>query len=269
MKLGFILDSEFLPPDLEALVNASNYSNDFSIDLIITYAAVDTSNESFLQKVVRNIRDIGFIKILQRLVFNLIHGFESRMTDTNANELSKPARHINACNIPILRVKPIFSKSKFIVRVDDQDQEIIKTKNLDVLIRGGRHILRGGILDVCTFGVLGIHHGDNEKFRGLPSGFWEVYCGARHTGYIFQRLCHELDDGIVFFKGRFPTRSTAFSNTDYLHKTARSAFVEFIEEVSRSKKFPDAIEREGELVPLYTTPTLLQLSIYIKRVYFS
>tara|TARA_B100000787_G_C16197901_1_gene302315 strand:+ start:5447 stop:6250 length:804 start_codon:yes stop_codon:yes gene_type:complete len=267
MKLGFILDSDYLPPDLEALVNASNYSNHFSIDLIISYAVFDTRNESFLQKAIRNIRNIGFVMILRRLGFNLIYGFESRMTDVN--ELPKPARHINDCNIPILRVKPIFSKSKFIVRVDDQDQEIIKTKNLDLLIRGGRHILRGGILDVCTFGVVGIHHGDNEKFRGLPSGFWEVYCGIRHTGYIFQRLCHELDDGIVFFKGQFLTRSTAFSNTDYLHKTARLAFLEFIEEVSRSKKFPDTIQREGELVPLYTVPTLLQLSIYIKRVHFS
>jgi len=44
------------------------------------------------------------------------------------------------------------------VRIDDRYQDIIKAKDIDKLVLGGRHILRGGIRGLCPFGFLGIHH---------------------------------------------------------------------------------------------------------------
>jgi hypothetical protein len=265
MKLGFILDSEHLPPDLEALLKASHDSRHFSVDLIVTYSDLLDGNKNILQKLVSRFRDIGLIKMLQALAFNLIQRFEGRMSGKTSNGSS--VQNIISSGVPILRIKPIFSKSKFVVRIDDRDQDMIRAKNIDMLVRGGRHILRGGILDLCPFGVLGIHHGDNKYFRGIPSGFWEVYYGKPFTGYIFQRLRDELDDGLVFYKGKFPTKSAAFANTHYLHQKARLDYVEFIEEVSRSKTFPKCIERKGELGPLRSMPSLKQLLNYLKNIY--
>jgi len=268
MKLGFILDSEYVPPDLAALLIASRMSENFSVDLILSYSSDDYANQSYFVRAFRNIRTVGFKQSCNRFLFNLINSKESKKLSGGNHGAESQQLHIRDAGTPVLRVRPIYSKSKFIVRICDDDLKLIKNKNLDMLVRGGRHILRDGILDVCPHGVLGIHHGDNEKFRGLPSGFWEVYYREPFTGYIFQRLRNELDDGVVFFKGKLPTKRTAYENTLYLHQQARIAFVEFIEQISPSGSFPEPIEREGDLVPLLRAPTVGQLIRYFWQSLF-
>ena len=268
MKLGFILDSEIIPPDLVALLNASRTSKSFSIDLVVCYSSDDFSNLNFVSRAWRNYLTIGIRQSLRRFLFRFVNYMESKLDASCLREAVPQSLHVRDSGISLLHITPIFSKSKFIVRFGDEELDLIRNRNLDLLIRGGRHILRDGILNVCTYGVVGIHHGDNEKFRGLPSGFWEVYYREPFTGYIFQRLRNELDDGVVFFKGQMATRSTSYENTLALHHQARQDFVEFIEKVSDSGIFPAPIERKGDLVPLLTAPTVRQLIRYIVRALF-
>jgi hypothetical protein len=69
-----------------------------------------------------------------------------------------------------------------------------------VLIRLGFRILRGGILTAAPHGVWSYHHGDNDRYRGGPPGFWEVMEGTPVTGTILQRLTEALDDGQVLYR---------------------------------------------------------------------
>ena len=50
--------------------------------------------------------------------------------------------------------------------------DLIKSKNLDILFRRDFRILKGEILNSARFGIWSFHHGDNDHFRGLPPGFW-------------------------------------------------------------------------------------------------
>lgn len=84
----------------------------------------------------------------------------------------------------------------------------IRGHDLDVLVRFGFRILRGEILQAARLGVWSYHHGDNERYRGGPPGFWEVMEGTPETGCVLQILNEELDNGTVIYK--------AFSQTDKL-----------------------------------------------------
>ena len=44
---------------------------------------------------------------------------------------------------------------------------------------------------------MSFHHGDNRKYRGIPSSFWEVYNNEDQTGFTLQILDDELDNGFV------------------------------------------------------------------------
>lgn len=87
----------------------------------------------------------------------------------------------------------------------DVDLARIREAQPDVLLRFGFGILRGDILTVAKHGVWSYHHGDEQRFRGGPPGFWEIVRNVPATGAILQRLTPTLDSGIVLRKGYFPT----------------------------------------------------------------
>ena len=71
------------------------------------------------------------------------------------------------------------------------------------MIRLGSKILKGKILKCSRNGILSLHHGDNQVFRGGPAGFWETYFGINNSGFIIQQLTDKLDAGNVIFRGLF------------------------------------------------------------------
>jgi hypothetical protein len=99
---------------------------------------------------------------------------------------------------PVRDVRP--RRTRFSDYLDDADVEAIASCDLDVLIRLGFRILRGGILRAARHGVLSYHHGDNHRYRGGPAGFWEVMDGNPVTGSILQLLTEDLDGGRVVYR---------------------------------------------------------------------
>jgi hypothetical protein len=81
--------------------------------------------------------------------------------------------------------------------IPDADLAVIRAADLDVLVRFGFRILRGGILEAARHGVWSYHHGDHRRYRGGPPCFWEVLEGEPTTGTVLQRLTEELDDGEI------------------------------------------------------------------------
>ena len=99
--------------------------------------------------------------------------------------------------VPILGAVPV--TTKVTDTIETPDIERIRAFRPDVLIRLGFRILRGGILTAAPHGVWSYHHGDNDRYRGGPPGFWEVMEGTPVTGTILQRLTEALDDGQVLY----------------------------------------------------------------------
>ena len=105
-------------------------------------------------------------------------------------------------------------KGKFSNYFKDEDIKYINDKSLDFILRFSFGIIRGEILKSAKYGIWSFHHGDEQKFRGGPAGFWEIYNGENVTGSILQVLNNKLDSGTVLFKGFFKTKNSYTKNFD-------------------------------------------------------
>ena len=112
--------------------------------------------------------------------------------------------------VPSLRCK-VIKKGKFSQYFSEADIETIRAYDLDFILRFGFGIIRGEILSVPRYGVWSFHHDDEEKYRGGPPCFWEIYNGDDVTGAILQRLTDRLDGGIALKKGFFRTLKDSYA----------------------------------------------------------
>jgi hypothetical protein len=85
------------------------------------------------------------------------------------------------------------------------DVSTIRNYDLDFILRFGFNIIRGEILQAARLGIWSFHHDDEQKYRGGPPCFWEIYNRDPVTGVILQRLTSRLDAGIVLRKDFFAT----------------------------------------------------------------
>ena len=97
--------------------------------------------------------------------------------------------------IPTVEVSP--RKTKFSDFIEGDDLDRVREADVDLFIRLGFRILRGGILTAAPAGVWSFHHGDNRVNRGGPAGVWEVFLGWPTTGSVLQILSEDLDGGLV------------------------------------------------------------------------
>lgn len=65
------------------------------------------------------------------------------------------------------------------------------------ILKFGMNLLRVPERDVLAVPILSYHHGDPDRFRGRPAGFYELVHGAPAMGQIVQILSNRLDAGAV------------------------------------------------------------------------
>ena len=262
LRLGFIVQSDILPPDLVALYEVSKKDPNFEICLIVSYED-GTSPNSYFIKILQIFKTLGFRKFLARALLKLVYLFEAKVSKIRFSEENNKYLDITSLTVPILRATPNFSKSRLVARFNDTDIDYIASYEIDVLVRVGKHILRGSILETCSFGVIGLHHGDDGHYRGSPSGFWEVYNYEAKTSFMIQRLRDTLDRGDIYVKQEFSTKATAWDNTLNQHYLARIEFMRFMKDLAGSYSVPEVKELNTEILPVNKAPTFSQLLKYI------
>jgi hypothetical protein len=67
----------------------------------------------------------------------------------------------------------------------------------DIVVKLGMGLLRVPPPEVLPAPILAWHHGDPDRFRGRPAGFWEMVNRAPVVGQIVQILSNKLDGGAV------------------------------------------------------------------------
>lgn len=101
-------------------------------------------------------------------------------------------------NVPTIKV--MTQTKNYSDWLKDEDIEKIKSYDLDVLIRVGFRILRGGVLHAARYGVWSYYHGDSQTALGGPPGFWEVLQNSPIAGSALQILNDTLIGGKVLFR---------------------------------------------------------------------
>src|SRR5262249_22383974 len=118
--------------------------------------------------------------------------------------------------------------------------EQLRARNVDVIVKFGRGLLRDPEALPSRLGVLSFHHGDPSRYRGRPAGFYEILAGEPYLGVMVQRLSNKLDGGRVVALGRFKL---------YPHSYQRTLREAYWGGAPLLRKALDAVVR-GEQVPI-------------------
>lgn len=75
--------------------------------------------------------------------------------------------------------------------------ERLSQGRFDVILKFGMGLLRVPPSEELPVPILSYHHGDPDRFRGRPAGFWEIWEGADVMGQVIQKIDNRLDAGSV------------------------------------------------------------------------
>ena len=156
-----------------------------------------------------------------------------------------------------------FSKNGISVTLDKDSLKKLKELDLDILLRFNKRILKGEILNLNKFGILSLHLGDDMKYRGGPSGFWEVYNKEPNSGFIIQQLTENLDNGNLLFRGKIATEKTWLLNRAELNLRSYFYLKQFLKEIATNKELPNYLKNSPYTDKVYRNPTNYQLIKYI------
>lgn len=152
---------------------------------------------------------------------------------------------------------------KFRETISDADLGKIESHKIDVLVRFGFGILTGKILDVPTFGIWSFHHGDAQKYRGAPPGFWEIANRDPVTGVILQRLTERLDGGVIINRAWLKTLSSYPSNLDRIFLATTHLLANAVRELVA---YPNILNGRAPCVteaPIYLYPRNAQMISFL------
>jgi hypothetical protein len=267
LRVGLLVDSERASKYVYDLARWGQEHPDLEVSHLIVHGP-EAPETSPLGKAARMLRTRGAILALERVAFALLSRFETALI------LGRSAIHRDHfASFPLddvvpaqVRIVPLVSKSGFVHRFSDEDVARVANLGLDVLVRCGSGILRGGILEAARLGVVSFHHGDNRINRGGPAAFWETYYRWPKTGFVIQRLTEELDGGAVLLRGGYMTRYCFSLNQADLYTKSNVHMKGLLKRVATTRSLPDPEPFFPYSAPLYRLPRLHQTLAYALKL---
>lgn len=165
--------------------------------------------------------------------------------------------------IPIVELKP--KRKGFFDIFSKGDSDLIRSHNLDIILRHEFGIIQGEILFAAKNGIWSFHHGDNSINRGSPAGFWEIYLRQPVIGVTLQKLTPELDGGIVIDKGYYNRHWSYYKN----RVIAQEGSVDILFKNITKLKLNKLVVKQSSLYynPLYKIPSTGVILKYIIGFY--
>jgi hypothetical protein len=174
-------------------ISRSDYAE---IVVIVKNGDFKESTDSSLQKLVKNRRHLLYI---------LLARFDAWSGKPKPDPMAVIDIGTHFPNVRRISVSP--KETPFSHYLSEDDAELVRSFDLDVLIRLGFKIIRGDFLKCAKYGIWSYHHGDNRINRGVPPGFWEVFEQWPATGVVLQVLTEDLDGGLIL--------SRSYSQTNF------------------------------------------------------
>jgi hypothetical protein len=161
-------------------------------------------------------------------------------------------------------------KGKYSEYFSESDLRTIQSYKPDFILKFGFGIIRGEILHAAKYGVWSFHHGDEQKYRGVPPGFHEIMQSDPKTASILQRLTETLDGGIILRKGYFKTINHSWSaNLDQAFNLSLGWPTDVCRELLVQKTFPAALEGVKTHAPVYKEPENFSMLLFLKKLLFN
>lgn len=195
------------------------------------------------------------------LIYRLMMRFFIRFDSAQPSDMSDFFRFV-----PVMKCKTEF-KGKFTEYFSDDDIQKIRSFKPDFILRFGFNIIKGEILDVAPYGVWSYHHSDEEKYRGGPPVFWEIFNNDPVTGAMLQRLTSRVDAGVVLKKGWFKTIMHSYKETyDAVLEESSSWVAGVCGEILRGNHELFAREPSGSQAKMNRYPDNIQALLFILKM---
>lgn len=270
LRVAFLVDSLVVSQYVYELVKYVTENELFDHPVAVCGYKVEEENSSLMAKIFSKFKTNGFLSLLQTILISvlirLIRRVERVQVSKHRPEYGRVVTLKYLTGLLVIKLKGEWSKSKLFLRFNSEEIEILKSHNIDIIVRCGSGILKGEILSAARFGILSFHHGDNRVNRGGPSGFWEVLNDEPSSGFIIQQLSEELDGGDVLFRGNIMTSNTWSLNNANLLAKSNFFFKKLLNEIAINDclpkpEFPSLHDRN-----LYKLNNISTLVRYYHRV---
>lgn len=158
-------------------------------------------------------------------------------------------------------------KGKYSEYFTAADIQKIQSYKPDFILKFGFGIIRGDILECTRFGVWSFHHGDEQKYRGVPPAFHEIMRNDPETASILQRLTEKLDGGIILRKGIFKTINHSWAaNLDQALELSLKWPADVCREIITQKTFPGSGEGVETNAPVYREPENFTMTQFLVKL---
>lgn len=204
LRIGVLLDGWRLPAAFRAVLEDIRASDFATLNLLV-FNDEQSQPAPKTGGLARYLRTFADSKRRRHALYSAYEALAEPRLTTEPNPLAPVDCRDILDAVPTIHVVP--ERRGFVHRFPAPAIEQLRTARLDVLLRFGFGLLRGEVLDAACYGIWSYHHGDNEFYRGLPPGFWEMAEGNPVAGVVLQRLTEELDGGLVLAKANFMTDS--------------------------------------------------------------
>jgi len=243
LTFGILVDSLKIKKWQYDAINEILSNTNFKLKLVVINTGVKN----------RNLRVTNFFFYLYKLIFIR----SESLRRINLNRLG--------VNYNKLYVNPV-QKGKFSQYFPEEYEKTLRNENLTFLLRFGFGILKGDVLTSAKYGIWSFHHGDEEKYRGGPYCFWEIYQNDPVTGAILQIITEKLDGGFVLKKGYFKTQAHSYRIIiEIALKKSASWPVQICKQIEMGVfKFP-AVSSNTK-AKIFRAPTNVQVFLFIVKI---
>lgn len=220
--IGFMLDENELDFFSFHLIDWAIKSKKFSKIYLFTLSG------NYKKKIYKPFFKRSFKKLLSNTIFKLINNFEKLFIP------KKFEKYFNKYNLKLfnnvieVKIHPKIKNNLYTYYFSKKDLNTIKKTKVNLLVRLCSGILRGDILKIAKNGVISVHHGDPDQFRGGPPGFWEVHNKIPNSYFIIQKLEDELDNGKIYLKGSIQTKHFYLLNQIFIKEKSLYFFKKYI-----------------------------------------
>lgn len=175
--------------------------------------------------------------------------------------------------------------TKTLRTADENDINAIKEHKIDILVQIELGDYSENIIKAAKYGIWSIHHGDCQKNRGGPPGFWESMESWPETGSVLHIVSGDINNkkalcrsfsctdtmSVSDNKSNYYWKSLSFMTRKIkeLHHVGEKAFFERVEKLNSHLVFHS--ERIREIPTNYTYAKLVCYKIFekIKRLLFN
>jgi hypothetical protein len=131
----------------------------------------------------------------------------SRFNRPSSSETAAPLEELHGVPQLTCRVNREASAESF----THQDVASIRSYDLDFVLNFDLGDIKGGVLESARYGVWSFRLGDDERDRGTPPYFWEIYYGDLISSAVLLRLTERRDTDVALRRGFIKTLDYSYS----------------------------------------------------------